>query len=105
MELAEGIMSKIVKLFSILIEKVKAKKLALRQKTIGKLEFWLFKKAYKKFNSDGDYIFKRCLKCNRVLVRRDYLKEGCCPGCGGRRMSPTNLSFFENLYYTIRIFI
>jgi hypothetical protein len=100
-----GKMSKVSKWFSILIVKVKEKKALLRHKTIGKLEAWLFKKAYKKFDTAGEYIFKRCSNCNRVLVRRDWLKTGCCPKCGGTRRSPTNLSFFENLYFTIRIFI
>lgn len=66
---------------------------------------WVFDRAYKKFETKGKYIFFRCLKCNKVLVHKDYIKTGRCPRCGGARISPTNLSFLENAWFFVRIFL
>ena len=72
---------------------------------MSKLGKWIFDRAYIKFQTKGQYIFFRCKGCHKVLVHRDYIKTGQCPKCGGRMLSPTNLSFLENAYFFIRIFL
>lgn len=42
--------------------------------------------------------FFRCTLCRGVVSQWDIYKDGHnCPKCGGARISPTNLSFWEKL--------
>lgn len=41
--------------------------------------------------------FFRCVLCQGVVSLWDINKEHACPKCGSRRISPTNLSWWETI--------
>lgn len=45
--------------------------------------------------------FYRCTICHGVVNKWDVLKGGC-QKCGGSRISPTNLTFFEKVKQIIK---
>jgi len=46
--------------------------------------------------------FYRCLLCTSVVSKWDIQGGDGCHKCGGRRMSPTNLSWFEKLVQMLK---
>ncbi len=46
--------------------------------------------------------FYRCLLCTTVVSKWDIEKGDGCSKCGGRRMSPTNLSLLEKLVQILK---
>ena len=42
-------------------------------------------------------MFFRCLLCRGVVSPWDIKEIQACPKCGQRRISPSNLSFFEKI--------
>lgn len=63
----------------------------------------LDKWANKKFEGKNGLIFFRCCMCRKALVWTDMKKKGVCPRCGSRRYSPTNLTFWEEIKFFIRL--
>jgi hypothetical protein len=45
--------------------------------------------------------FYRCALCHGVVSKWDIDKGGCAK-CGGTKISPTNLSFFEKVKQIVR---
>lgn len=45
--------------------------------------------------------FYRCTICKSVVSKWDII-DGGCPKCGGTRISPTNLSWFEKVKQVIK---
>lgn len=43
----------------------------------------------------GGYLFYRCRGCQKILTKLDIKAAGC--KCGFGQMSPTNLTFLEEL--------
>ena len=46
--------------------------------------------------------FYRCLLCTSGVSKWDIEGGDGCRKCGGRKMSPTNLSLFEKLWQILR---
>jgi len=50
---------------------------------------------YNKYGMYGGYLFYRCRGCQKILTKLDIKAAGC--KCGFGQMSPTNLTFLEEL--------
>ena len=61
----------------------------------------------KKFGTfgEGKYIFARCHLCRKLLATKDFLGKSGCPKCGGKKFSPTNITFIEQMWMIIRLVI
>jgi DNA-directed RNA polymerase subunit RPC12/RpoP len=49
-----------------------------------------------------EYRFYRCVACTRVISPVDIQEHGSCPYCFGRRIRPTNLTWWEKLRELVR---
>jgi DNA-directed RNA polymerase subunit RPC12/RpoP len=47
-------------------------------------------------------LFYRCLLCRRVVSQWDVKEHKGCKQCGGRKLSPTNLSFWEKIVQVMK---
>lgn len=58
-------------------------------------------KQFEKKYGTGNYQFYRCINCKGLMSNKD-IKTGQCK-CGGVRVSPTALRFFEKIKFWVTL--
>lgn len=59
-------------------------------------------KQFEKKYGNGNYQFYRCIGC-KGLMSNKQIKKGECPRCGGVRVSPTMLTFWEKVRFWVTL--